>query len=213
MSRIVTQKKKRGVTMNDVIKWALTMLIVTMVIGVLPTDAEGEIYDDTLRLHILANSDTSEDQALKLEIRDRILRKYGALLKMGNSIAEAKESVELLLPEIESDAKLWISELGYDYDVNATLSVEWYETREYKNFTLPAGYYSSLRVIIGEGAGQNWWCVMYPPLCMEMASESAPPDDGVIEYSKEEIELITAGKYQVKFKILEELSRTFAKSS
>ena len=199
--------------MNDVIKWALTMLIVTMVIGVLPTDAEGEIYDDTLRLHILANSDTSEDQALKLEIRDRILRKYGALLKMGNSIAEAKESVELLLPEIESDAKLWISELGYDYDVNATLSVEWYETREYENFTLPAGYYSSLRVIIGEGAGQNWWCVMYPPLCMEMASESAPPDDGVIDYSKEEIELITAGKYQVKFKILEELSRTFAKSS
>lgn len=199
--------------MNDVIKWALTMLIVTMVIGVLPTDAEGEIYDDTLRLHILANSDTSEDQALKLEIRDGILRKYGALLKMGNSIAEAKESVELLLPEIESDAKLWISELGYNYDVNATLSVEWYETREYENFTLPAGYYSSLRVIIGEGAGQNWWCVMYPPLCMEMASESAPPDDGVIDYSKEEIELITAGKYQVKFKILEELSRTFAKSS
>ena len=199
--------------MNDVIKWALTMLIVTMVIGVLPTDAEGEIYDDTLRLHILANSDTSEDQALKLEIRDRILRKYGALLKMGNSIAEAKESVELLLPEIESDAKLWISELGYDYDVNATLSVEWYETRKYESFTLPAGYYSSLRIIIGEGAGQNWWCVMYPPLCMEMASESAPPDDGVIEYSKEEIELITAGKYQVKFKILEELSRTFAKSS
>ena len=189
------------------------MLIVTMVIGVLPTDAEGEIYDDTLRLHILANSDTSEDQALKLEIRDRILRKYGALLKMGNSIAEAKESVELLLPEIESDAKLWISELGYDYDVNATLSVEWYETRKYESFTLPAGYYSSLRVIIGEGAGQNWWCVMYPPLCMEMASESAPPDDGVIDYSKEEIELITAGKYQVKFKILEELSRTFAKSS
>lgn len=199
--------------MNDVIKWALTMLIVTMVIGVLPTDAEGEIYDDTLRLHILANSDTSEDQALKLEIRDRILRKYGALLKIGNSIAEAKESVELLLPEIESDAKLWISELGYDYDVNATLSVEWYETRKYESFTLPAGYYSSLRVIIGEGAGQNWWCVMYPPLCMEMASESAPPDDGVIDYSKEEIELITAGKYQVKFKILEELSRTFAKSS
>ena len=199
--------------MNDVIKWALTMLIVTMVIGVLPTDAEGEIYDDTLRLHILANSDTSEDQALKLEIRDRILRKYGALLKMGNSIAEAKESVELLLPEIESDAKLWISELGYDYDVNATLSVEWYETRKYESFTLPAGYYSSLRVIIGEGAGQNWWCVMYPPLCMEMASEYTPPDDGVIDYSKEEIELITAGKYQVKFKILEELSRTFAKSS
>ena len=199
--------------MNDIVKWALTMLIVTMVIGVLPTDAEGEIYDDTLRLHILANSDRSEDQALKLEIRDRILKKYGALLKSGDSITEAKASVERLLPEIEIDAKGWITELGYDYDVEATLSVEWYETREYESFTLPAGYYSSLRIIIGNGEGKNWWCVMYPPLCMEMASESAPGDDGVIDYSKEEIELITSGKYQVKFKILEELSRTFAKSS
>ena len=199
--------------MNDIVKWTLTMLIVTMVIGVLPTDAEGEIYDDTLRLHILANSDRSEDQALKLEIRDRILKKYGALLKSGDSITEAKASVERLLPEIEIDAKGWITELGYDYDVEATLSVEWYETREYDSFTLPAGYYSSLRIIIGNGEGKNWWCVMYPPLCMEMASESAPGDDGVIDYSKEEIELITSGKYQVKFKILEELSRTFAKSS
>lgn len=199
--------------MNEIIKWAMTVLIVTMVIGVMPTDAEGEIYDDTLRLHILANSDQSEDQKLKLEIRDRILLKYGKMLKGGESITEAKESVEQLLPEIEGDARVWIGELGYNYDVKASLSVEWYETREYEDFTLPAGYYSSLRIIIGEGKGQNWWCVMYPPLCMEMASESAPRDDGVIDYSKEEIRLITSGKYQVKFKILEELSRAFEKNS
>ena len=135
------------------------------------------------------------------------------MLKGGESITEAKESVEQLLPEIEEDARVWIGELGYHYDVKASLSVEWYETREYEDFTLPAGYYSSLRIIIGEGKGQNWWCVMYPPLCMEMASESAPRDDGVIDYSKEEIRLITSGKYQVKFKILEELSRAFEKNS
>ena len=199
--------------MNEIIKWAITLLIVTMVIGAMPTDAEGEIYEDTLRLHILANSDQSEDQKLKLEIRDRILLKYGKMLKGGESITEAKESVEQLLPEIEGDARVWIGELGYNYDVKASLSVEWYETREYEDFTLPAGYYSSLRIIIGEGKGQNWWCVMYPPLCMEMASESAPRDDGVIDYSKEEIRLITSGKYQVKFKILEELSRAFEKNS
>ena len=199
--------------MNEIIKWAMTVLIVTMVIGAMPTDAEGEIYDDTLRLHILANSDRSEDQKLKLEIRDRILLKYGKMLKGGESITEAKESVEQLLPEIEGDARVWIGELGYNYDVKASLSVEWYETREYEDFTLPAGYYSSLQIIIGEGKGQNWWCVMYPPLCMEMASESAPRDDGVIDYSKEEIRLITSGKYQVKFKILEELSRAFEKNS
>ena len=115
--------------MNEIIKWAITLLIVTMVIGAMPTDAEGEIYEDTLRLHILANSDQSEDQKLKLEIRDRILLKYGKMLKGGESITEAKESVEQLLPEIEGDARVWIGELGYNYDVKASLSVEWYETR------------------------------------------------------------------------------------
>ena len=199
--------------MKDTFKWALIILIVTMVIGILPTDAEGEIYEDTLRLHILANSDSSEDQALKIKLRDRILLKYGDLLRNGDSINEAKANVNLLLPDIERDAENWVCELGYNYTVKATLDVEWYDTREYEDFTLPAGYYSSLRIIIGSGEGKNWWCVMYPPLCMEMASESAPTDDGLIDYSKEEIKLITSGKYQVKFKILEELSRTFKKNS
>ena len=199
--------------MKDTFKWALIILIVTMVIGILPTDAEGEIYEDTLRLHILANSDSSEDQALKIKLRDRILLKYGDLLRNGDSINEAKANVNLLLPDIERDAENWVCELGYNYTVKATLDVEWYDTREYEDFTLPAGYYSSLRIIIGSGEGKNWWCVMYPPLCMEMASESAPTDDGLIDYSKEEIKLITSGKYQVKFKILEELSRTFRKNS
>lgn len=199
--------------MKDLLKWTVTMLIVTMVIGAMPTEAEGEIYEDTLRLHILANSDSREDQALKFEIRNKILQKYGEILRNGESIDDAKAKVTELLPTIESDAVLWIKELGYNYVARATLGVEWYDTREYEDFTLPAGYYSSLRIIIGNGEGQNWWCVMYPPLCMEMASESAPADDGIIDYSKEEIKLITSGKYQVKFKILEELSRTFKKSS
>ncbi len=199
--------------MKDLLKWTLTIMIVTMVIGAMPTEAEGEIYKDTLRLHILANSDLVEDQALKIKLRDRILLKYGNILREGDSISDAKATVDVLLPEIESDARLWIKELGYDYDAKATLSIEWYDTREYEDFTLPAGYYSSLRIIIGEGDGQNWWCVMYPPLCMEMASEPSPGDDGIIDYTKEEITLITSGKYQVKFKILEELSRTFKKSS
>lgn len=197
--------------MKDTIKWALTMLIVTMVIGILPTDAEGEIYEDTLRLHILANSDSKADQELKLKIRDRVLTKYGDILRCGRSIDDAREKADRLLPDIERDAEGWIKELGYNYSVRATLGVEWYDTREYEDFTLPAGYYSSLRIIIGSGEGKNWWCVMYPPLCMEMASEAAPRDDGVIDYSKEEIALITSREYRVKFKILEELSRTFKK--
>lgn len=198
--------------MKDLIRWATVMLTVTLVVALMPTEAEGEIYEDTLRLHILANSDEPQDQEIKLELRDRILRKYGELLRLGGSVEDAKANVSKLLPEIEKDASEWICEMGYGYRVSATLGIEWYETRDYERFSLPAGYYSSLRIIIGEGEGQNWWCVMYPPLCTELACEAAPADDGVINYSTAELKLIKSGKYQVKFKILEELSRVFSKN-
>ncbi len=198
--------------MKSLIKNCFTLLIITMLIGALPTDAEGEIYEDTLRLHILANSDSKDDQALKIRVRDYILTEYGSRLRSGESIDEAKEEISVILPEIEADVSEKIAEWGYKYTVRATLSEEWYETREYEDFTLPAGYYCSLRVIIGNGEGKNWWCVMYPPLCMEMACENAPWDDGVINYTKEEFSLITSGKYNIKFKILEEVSRVFAKN-
>ena len=198
--------------MKSLIKNCFTLLIITMLIGALPTEAEGEIYEDTLRLHILANSDSKDDQALKIRVRDYILTEYGSRLRSGGSIDEAKEEISVILPEIEANVCEKIAEWGYKYTVRATLSEEWYETREYEDFTLPAGYYCSLRVIIGNGEGKNWWCVMYPPLCMEMACEDAPWDDGVINYTKEEFSLITSGKYNIKFKILEEVSRVFAKN-
>lgn len=198
--------------MKSLIKNCFTLLIITMLIGTLPTEAEGEIYEDTLRLHILANSDSKDDQALKIRVRDYILTEYGSRLRSGGSIDEAKEEISVILPEIEANVCEKIAEWGYKYTVRATLSEEWYETREYEDFTLPAGYYCSLRVIIGNGKGKNWWCVMYPPLCMEMACEDAPRDDGVINYTKEEFSLITSGKYNIKFKILEEVSRVFAKN-
>ena len=198
--------------MKSLIRYAFITLIVTMVLCVMPTEAEGEIYEDTLRLHILANSDSEEDQALKLNIRDRVLEKYGSMLKVDNSISEAKNKTATLLPDIKHDVEAWIAELGYDYTAEAYLGEEWYDTREYESFTLPAGNYVSLRIIIGSGEGKNWWCVMYPPLCLDIATESYPADDGIIDYSKEEISLIQNGKYQIKFKILEDLSRVFAKN-
>ena len=192
--------------------YALSLLVATLLIAVIPTDAEAKIYEDTIRLHILANSDTKEDQTLKLEIRDRILEKYGVMLSTSKSVEQAKNEMEELLQSIEQDASTWIQELGYDYEARATLSEEWYDTREYEDFTLPAGDYTSLRVIIGNGNGKNWWCVMYPPLCTEIATERAPKDDFVIDYSREEISLIQGGKYNFKFKILEDLSRVFSKN-
>ena len=198
--------------MKNIPQFAFAMLIATMMLAAFPTDAEAEIYEDTIRLHILANSDSTEDQELKLAVRDKLLEEYGDTLRAGGSFDAASALRKEMLPEIELDAKKWIKELGFDFKVKATLTVEWYETREYADFALPAGYYTSLRVIIGEGEGKNWWCVMYPPLCTELACESAPADDGVIDYTNEEVSLIKNGKYNIKFKILEELSRVFAKN-
>ncbi len=185
------------------------LLFATLIMAAIPTEAEAAIYEDTIRLHILAASDSEKDQRLKLEIRDEILKNYGETLKSTGDINAAKKKINELLPEIEEFTQEKIKERGYDYSATVSLSDEWYDTREYEGFTLPKGRYTSLRIIIDEGKGKNWWCVMFPPLCLDIATESAPVDDGVIDYTKDEINLITNEKYKVKFKILELLSDAF----
>ena len=198
--------------MKKIAKISTYLLVLTLLLTSLPTDAEANIYQDTIRLHILANSDSDEDQFLKIQVRDGLLAKYGERLRLSGSFENAEAMVNELLSEIEDYAEELICDAGYDYPVSAILSEEWYETRDYGDFSLPCGYYTSLRILIGEGVGKNWWCVMYPPLCTELASEDAPGDDGLIDYTKEELILISGGKYNVKFKILEDLSRVFSKN-
>ena len=172
----------------------------TLCIIFIPTDAEAAIYNDTIRLHILAPSDSVEDQTLKLEIRDRILAKYGYAINGSRDIEEAKITLEALADEIKSDCNNWISELGYSYSASVDFKNEWYGTREYSDFSLPAGEYLSLKITIGEGEGQNWWCVMYPPMCLDasLGAESS--------YSYAERSLIKNDQYRVKFKLLEATS-------
>ena len=179
-----------------------SILLATLIIAVIPTEAEGMIYEDTVRIHILANSDLEIDQNLKLEIRDLLLDKYSDGLKNLSSTQEAEEALKGLIPYIENDAEGYITEKGFDYKVKAELVREWYDTRYYEDFTLPQGYYSSLKIIIGEGEGKNWWCVMYPPMCLYVAT-----DDRLKKgYSDSEISLIKGEKMKVKFKILELIS-------
>ena len=206
-------QKRKDLFMKKLLVSSVILLTATLFIAAIPTDAEAKIYEDTLRLHILANSNSEEDQALKLEIRNLLLSKYGARLKNTESIESAIDTAKGLIRDMEGDVSEWLRNYGYDYPVRITLTEEWYDTREYENYTLPRGIYTSLRVIIGSGEGKNWWCVMYPPLCLELACEDAPHDDGIINYSNEEIKLINRGEYNVKFKILELLSDAFAKNS
>ena len=182
------------------------LLFATLIIAAMPTEAEAAIYSDTVRLHILAASDSDTDQRLKLEIRDELLKKYGSELKCAESTDEARIKISALLPEIEAYVEEEIRKRGFDYSATVTLTEEWYDTREYESFTLPSGNYTSLRIIIDEGRGKNWWCVMFPPMCTEIAT-----GENNESYTESEKKLIAGGKYKIKFKTLELLNYVFSK--
>lgn len=191
--------------MKKILTMALSLLTAALLMGAMPTEADAEIYSDTLRLHILAASDAEEDQALKLLVRDAILAEYSAALSGEAGLDAALAEAEALLCDIKATAERCIKENGYDYSVEVSLGEEWYDTREYEDFSLPRGVYSSLIIKIGSGDGRNWWCVMYPPMCLDMALD-APSDDWVSDYTESELSLISGGKYRVKFKLLELIS-------
>ncbi len=184
------------------------IFLCALTLAVLPSEDEAKIYEDTVRLHILANSDSEYDQTVKLKIRDDILLTYGDTLKyMGE---DASDFFLGHTEEIEEFVNGQLKAYALPYEARVTFSQEWYDTREYEDFTLPSGTYLSLVVHLGEGEGKNWWCVMYPPLCLDLATD-APADDALLNYNTGEQALIKNGKYNVKFKTLEFFSSLFHK--
>lgn len=152
-------------------RWELS-LVVGMIVAILLSSlgAFGSEWEETreevLRLHLLANSDSPEDQALKLAVRDVVLEETQGLF--GQEISKAELEVLALahLDEIAVIAQQEIYRQGYDYPVEAQLVNMYFDTRSYDGFTFPAGSYDAVRLVIGEGEGQNWWCVMFPPMCL-----------------------------------------------
>ncbi len=124
-----------------------------------------EISEKLIRFHVIANSDTKEDQALKLKIRDEVLKYVQPLLKKSKSIEESRIILNEENKRILDIAKTVIEKNGYDYSVESTLSKEYFPVKSYGNITLPQGEYEAYRIIVGTGKGQNWWCVMFPPIC------------------------------------------------
>ena len=161
-----------------------------------------EIRRSVLRLHVLANSDADEDQALKLRVRDRLLEETGGLFASSGSLAEAQALAEKNIAELTEIARSEIRAAGYDYGVEARLEDCYFPTRVYGDVTLPAGNYRALRVVIGEGAGRNWWCVLFPPLCVSPASgrESLSMDDLL---TPGQLSIVEDGGYEVRFKAVE----------
>ena len=158
-----------------------------------------ELSEDVLRVHILANSDSAADQSLKLGVRDRVLQECSDYFNDCDDKEEAIRLTRSHLSEIEQVASCEIKRRGFDYPVTAQVGEMYFNTRCYDDFTMPAGRYDALRLTIGDGEGQNWWCVMYPSLCVGAASETEMEDhldDG-------EYEVVTADKYDFRFKLVE----------
>ena len=172
--------------------------------GVLALRTQDELADKVVRLHVLANSDSEEDQALKLKVRDVVLERATAIREQSADRREAESRLRGELLELERIAAEEIAAEGYNYPVTVELENTDFPTKEYDGFTLPAGEYLALRVIIGEGQGQNWWCVVFPPLCTA-ASADVPASALAAGFSEEEVNLITEENqgYVLKFKAVE----------
>ena len=197
--------------------WELALLLgaaVFLLTGALSLRSQDQLADKVVRLHVLANSDSEEDQALKLKVRDRVLEQATAILEQAADRGEAEALLRGQLLELERTAAEVIAENGYDYPVSVELEQTQFPTKEYDGFALPAGTYLALRVIIGAGAGQNWWCVVFPPLCTA-ASSDVPETALAAGLSGDQVSLITEADtgYKLKFKSVELWESLMAKLS
>lgn len=187
--------------------------LLLLAVGLLPVHGEGEIYNKVVRLHVLANSNSEEDQAVKLAVRDAILDFTVPLLQDCNTRQEAVERLEGNSIHLTEIAQTVLREHGFDDTVSIEMGLENYPTRTYDSLCFPAGEYISMRVSLGEGAGQNWWCCLFPPLCLGAATvrEEAAEDACIsVGFTPTQYKIITESDkpvYRARFKILEFLGQ------
>ena len=167
--------------------------------------AQMDLAGKLIRLHVVANSDSRADQAVKLQVRDAVLEQAETLLAGCADLEEAEAALGEALPSLERAAGAVTAAAGYDYPVRSALAWEDYPTREYSTFALPAGRYLSLRITLGEGEGRNWWCVVFPPLCMAATNEDFTGCAEAAGLTEEEVALVTqeSGACVVRFKLVE----------
>ena len=211
----INHSGKQVKPVNIIAAFCACFLITVCFLMFMPVNGEHEIYGSLIRLHVLANSDSGEDQDLKYEVRDYILGDIAALTQDCGNPEEAAERIYAALDGIETKVKDFINQKGYHYSVRAVLSHEVFPTRTYEDaagesFYFPSGKYQTLKITLGEGGGENWWCVLFPPLCL---SGSKIEDElAVAGYSGDQVNVLRrdrGGKYVVRFKILEVLSDWF----
>ena len=196
-------------------KWTGLFLALTLLLGallILPVWGATGVYDSVIRLHVLANSDTDADQALKLKVRDDVLAKTEVLLADATTKDEAREILEENLDTLRAVAEDALVREGAPNTVAVTLGEEEYPRRTYEQAALPAGEYLSLRVMIGEAEGENWWCVLFPPMCLSASSAERESSCLAAGLTEGQYRFITGGDgtgYRVRFKLVEMAQELF----
>lgn len=190
-------------------RWELALLLgvaLAALLGAWLDKSQSDLADQVIRLHVLANSDSEADQALKLQVRDRVLEVAESYFQPGATREETEAILRAQLADLAAAGAETVGAAGYDYPVTASLEENyWFPTKEYQDFALPAGEYTALRVVIGEGDGRNWWCVVFPPLCLGSVSEPAAQTALQAGLSQDQVSLITGEDegYVVKFRAME----------
>ena len=198
----------------------LNLLTLALVLTALPIRGESDIYSSVIRLHIVANSNSDTDQEMKLYVRDRILTECGEdLVTEGKNANDAMErlsnggGLDGVLDVANAALSEFCAERGLDTpDVKVTLGDEKYPRRYYEGLAFPSGTYHSLRVIIGDGEGENWWCVLFPPLCFSAASETRDDDFISVGLTPDQYNVISGEekpKYRIRFRIIEWIEELF----
>lgn len=220
MSKVLLRFKEMGLSQRKyvIIKLAavivLAIVLTTSIVFASYSESVNKgLADNLIRLHIIANSDSEEDQALKREVRDAVLSYMKEELKDSRDIEQTKYIINKNLDKIEDISKKIILNKGKSYEVKTSLGVYPFPTKLYGDITLPAGQYEALRVVIGKGEGANWWCVLFPPLCFVDASHGTVPDSVKADLknvlSEEEYNIITSAEedtdipIRVRFKVVE----------
>lgn len=198
-----------GVFMFKIIKIALILALAGAMLyfGTVISDKK-QLRDSVLRLHVIANSDSQADQEVKLKVRDAVLEEVNGHLDSAMTKQQAREVLEGKLKELEEVANMVLRQEGMTDIATVTLGREEYPTREYDTFTLPAGVYDSLIVSIGEAKGQNWWCVVFPNLCLPAVGSDAADVAAGAGFSDSLSGAITGREgYQVRFFLLDWLGK------
>lgn len=202
----------KSITRKNVELGVLFGLICAIVLSFTHFEARcNELRDGVLRLHIIANSDSEQDQALKLAVRDEILKSSTNIFKNCSSVNDAITVANTNIDEINKIANSVLKQNGIDYTASVCVGDRYFNTREYDDFTLPAGTYKSLVVDLGAAQGKNWWCVVFPCVCVPTASDVSLTDSVSVKAANT---AKNAPKYEIKFKtveIYEEFKKIFSK--